>query len=308
MIGYVYILINPAFPDLIKIGRTSKTSESRALELSTTGTPDKFIVVFDVLVDDCVEIESEMHAIFSSSRYAENREFFRVSVKKAITTLQSISQARTVDEKNWERAINQLSSNWQSDKVKYCLYCALIDYVDDDNHIANGDLGNKICRFGLTTIELNAEDKYSDEQFKEMQAKKTLCEQLVGYYSNFGWVDFNNSRVQVKPNAAIKLIHFFDVFEMGKSQIGNLENILKETVGRAIEPDEELNKKSNWHMIFDSQTLVYLPHLYDEIYLDAVTGGLLSVLEDYYGDLKSSHETEQREKSIKEARLKKGNF
>jgi len=39
MIGYVYIMVNVAFPDLIKIGRTTKSAFKRATELYTTGTP-----------------------------------------------------------------------------------------------------------------------------------------------------------------------------------------------------------------------------------------------------------------------------
>jgi hypothetical protein len=307
MIGYVYILINPAFPDLIKIGRTSKTSESRALELSTTGTPDKFVVVFDVLVDNCIEVESEMHAIFSSSRYAENREFFRVPVKKAIATLQSIGNGRIINEEDWVQSVNQNSVDWQSEKVKYCAYCALIDYSDVAFRNSVYPV-NQICRFGLTAIEIENEEEYLDEQLQEIQIKKNLSEKLVEYYSNFGWVDFNDTRVKVEPNAAVQLPHFFDVFEMGNSQRNILENIVKESVARALEPDEEKTQKSNWHMVFDSQTLIYLPYLHNEWLLASITGGVLSALEEYYEDLKNAYENEQRTKGVKEAQLKKGNF
>lgn len=87
-------MINTAFPNLIKIGRTTKSSDERASELYTTGTPGKFIVVYDVLVDNCEEIEKELHHYYADKRYSNNREFFQVSTKDAIVKLQEISQGR----------------------------------------------------------------------------------------------------------------------------------------------------------------------------------------------------------------------
>jgi hypothetical protein len=88
--------MNSAFPDLIKIGRTIRESEQRAEELYTTGTPGKFVVVFEVFVDDCVEIEKIMHFSFSSKRFNENREFFKVPVKQAIDELHKLSTGRII--------------------------------------------------------------------------------------------------------------------------------------------------------------------------------------------------------------------
>ena len=46
--GFVYILVNPAFPGYIKVGKTTKTPEERAKELSAaTGVPTPFIVAYD---------------------------------------------------------------------------------------------------------------------------------------------------------------------------------------------------------------------------------------------------------------------
>lgn len=77
MEGYVYILVNSSFPDLVKIGRTTKTPEGRAAELSATGTPGRFVVAYSVLVDNCVEVEAEMHMLFSNQRHTNDREFLK---------------------------------------------------------------------------------------------------------------------------------------------------------------------------------------------------------------------------------------
>src|SRR5437667_5955882 len=40
--GFIYILSNPAMPDLVKIGATCGPVEKRAAELATTGVPEVF--------------------------------------------------------------------------------------------------------------------------------------------------------------------------------------------------------------------------------------------------------------------------
>ena len=98
MEGYVYILVNSSFPDLVKIGRTTKTPEGRAAELSATGTPGRFVVAYSVLVDNCVEVEAEMHMLFSNQRHTNDREFFEISSSDAINTLIDITKNKKINE------------------------------------------------------------------------------------------------------------------------------------------------------------------------------------------------------------------
>ena len=75
--GTVYILLNPKFPDLIKIGRTSRDPNKRVKELSRqTGVPADFIIIYDELVNNCEEIETLMHDKFAGYREVRNKEFF----------------------------------------------------------------------------------------------------------------------------------------------------------------------------------------------------------------------------------------
>jgi hypothetical protein len=96
MIGYVYLLVNPAFPNLVKIGRTIRDAQTRAEELYTTGIPEKFEVAYDVLVDDCVEIEASLHSHLGNKRYNNDREFFQIRIEDAILELQKITIGRVV--------------------------------------------------------------------------------------------------------------------------------------------------------------------------------------------------------------------
>ena len=86
--GFVYILLNPSFPDQVKIGKTEKDSKFRARKLWTTGVPTPFIVIYDELVSDCEVVENQLHERFVAYRVSSCREFFRIPVREAICALQ----------------------------------------------------------------------------------------------------------------------------------------------------------------------------------------------------------------------------
>ncbi len=94
--GFVYVILNPSYPDLVKIGLTQRTSEERARELRSSGVPTPFIVIYDELVSDCNAVESAIHNRLAGYRVSDDREFFRIPVKEAIKTLQEESAAYRV--------------------------------------------------------------------------------------------------------------------------------------------------------------------------------------------------------------------
>jgi len=86
--GYVYVLFNPAFPDLVKIGRTSDATERRAGKISKhTGVPLAFVVAHEEWVPDAAAVERTLHRKFAKRRVSRKREFFRVALKVAVRAL-----------------------------------------------------------------------------------------------------------------------------------------------------------------------------------------------------------------------------
>lgn len=81
--GFLYILSNPAFPDLLKIGWSQKVPTERAVELFTTGVPAPFEVVYYCLTEGDEGTEGRIHETLYGYRYREDREFFRVTVAEA---------------------------------------------------------------------------------------------------------------------------------------------------------------------------------------------------------------------------------
>jgi hypothetical protein len=91
--GYIYILLNRAFQnDHYKIGKTTKTPEERARELSgATGVPRAFEVLYEQRVIDCHRAEQLLHRRLHQYRSAGNREFFQIPLKAAIKALEGVA-------------------------------------------------------------------------------------------------------------------------------------------------------------------------------------------------------------------------
>ena len=91
--GSIYILINPSMPSLVKIGKTTRVPEERAVELSgTSGVPTKFFVAYEISVSDCDAAERDIHDRLSNFRVNDSREFFNIPLKNAIKLVDEITQ------------------------------------------------------------------------------------------------------------------------------------------------------------------------------------------------------------------------
>ena len=91
--GYIYIMVSPALSqNFLKIGKTTRTPERRAHELSIgTGVPMRFYVAFDILVSDCHLVEKIVHEKLINFRSSSNREFFELPLKEAIQMIHGVS-------------------------------------------------------------------------------------------------------------------------------------------------------------------------------------------------------------------------
>ena len=93
--GYVYVMINPSYEGLVKIGKTTKDPEERAKELSSaTGIATPFIVAYKRMFNDCSRAESLIHSILEERghRINKSREFFSISISDAINVLLEIKE------------------------------------------------------------------------------------------------------------------------------------------------------------------------------------------------------------------------
>jgi T5orf172 domain len=97
--GLIYVFYNRYMPSLVKIGRTWRTSDERASELSRpTGVPDDFEVIFEAVVSDVIAAERTVHQVLSEKRVPSRKEFFEVSVREGIRTVMEVAKRYPVDE------------------------------------------------------------------------------------------------------------------------------------------------------------------------------------------------------------------
>jgi hypothetical protein len=171
MAGFIYVMSNPSFPHLFKIGKSSKDpAQCRADELYTTGVPTPFKVEYSVLVGDEHKVERLLHSKYKEKRHQKNREFFEIDLHQAckeITQLleerlylkavlkepiiEVIQQPQVVNEPiaKKESVENQVESRRQEIREKY---------IKDQNH------KEKMIRFGIEyeTKKRERESYFSD--------------------------------------------------------------------------------------------------------------------------------------------------
>jgi hypothetical protein len=89
--GIVYVLSNPAMPDIVKIGKTTDLA-ARIKSLSrSSGVPLAFTCVCAKEVDDMDFVEQKLHKAYKHERVNENREFFRIPEEALIEVFDLIS-------------------------------------------------------------------------------------------------------------------------------------------------------------------------------------------------------------------------
>ena len=84
--GIVYVLINPAFDNYVKVGRTTNL-EQRLRSLDNTSVPLPFRCVYAVEVADEVAVERLVHSAFADHRTRSGREFFEIDPQRVISAL-----------------------------------------------------------------------------------------------------------------------------------------------------------------------------------------------------------------------------
>jgi hypothetical protein len=95
-IEYVYILVNPGYKNLVKIGVTKTQVCSRVTSINATGTVDEWVAKFALPVKkgSAFKIEQQVHTFFASSRVSSDqgnsREFFSVDSLTAFDKVREV--------------------------------------------------------------------------------------------------------------------------------------------------------------------------------------------------------------------------
>ncbi|MCR4782976.1 MAG: GIY-YIG nuclease family protein [bacterium] len=95
LIGAVYILVNPAFPDLVKIGYADDVAKRLKSLNGNSGLPDPFHCYAIYKVKKRME-DLKLHSLIDTLnpelRHSKNREFYEMNYRKAYEILSAIAQ------------------------------------------------------------------------------------------------------------------------------------------------------------------------------------------------------------------------
>ena len=95
-IEYVYVLVNPGYPSLVKIGMTIHNVHSRAISINATATVEEWVPKFALPLQkgSALRVEKAVHTFFSSSRVSSDlgssREFFTLDPLTAFDKVREV--------------------------------------------------------------------------------------------------------------------------------------------------------------------------------------------------------------------------
>ena len=95
-IEYVYILVNPGYPSLVKIGMTIKEVSSRVTSINATATVEEWVPKFALPVEKgtAFYVEQAVHTFFASQRVTSDlgnsREFFTLDPLTAFDKVREV--------------------------------------------------------------------------------------------------------------------------------------------------------------------------------------------------------------------------
>lgn len=192
--GYLYILTNDSFPNLIKIGVTSKKVEQRAKELFTTGVPTPFNIAYQAFIDEKEKAENVIQDELYKEREHGRREFFRCTVEEAIEVFNSYLVTSQNDKYESIEILNQFKEIYvkhinpkvSSIKITQTEKRVWIESTIDDE-LGGGLLDQIINRRDLGLIADNDENKLAFNPKRPIleNAKKYLDSMpAVHYVSN----------------------------------------------------------------------------------------------------------------------------
>ncbi|WP_108868583.1 GIY-YIG nuclease family protein [Aquimarina aquimarini] len=141
--GYVYILSNPEYNGLLKIGKTEQSMpEKRAKQLSKpTGIIGEFVVEWHIILPDCHIAEKMLHSKLSDYRFQGNREFYSIDLFLAIDIAIKIFKPFFYEIDDFEVYNRHTSNSLELDRVIKQLKIELGENVE--RRKAKDDYGKK---------------------------------------------------------------------------------------------------------------------------------------------------------------------
>lgn len=246
MSEYIYILSNPSFSDLYKIGYTANSVEERMSQLYSTGVPSKFVLEFCIEVKDGFLVEKHFHRTLKEYRYG--KEFFKLPLPKLI---------QICKEELLKGDINFISYYGKANK--HFLTDDEIKLIKENNEIKKNEKIKKQeekdkentrereekVKEKIREREESIKEKIKEreDRIKEINLKRRLTNDFMCYLENLISVTYEKSPY-LNTNSIIKKIFNNDLYEDGKKIISKLSDVEKSKIRKLFVVMVELQNKN----------------------------------------------------------------
>lgn len=276
--GYVYILINPSMPGLLKIGKTTRLPEDRAKEISlATGVATPFIVAYKIKVNDCDAGERYIHSFLELQGYRVNpsREFFEVDMTVVINALIKYKNEYDPLEES-EESYGNIEDDydpWEGEECKgddwyYGTDGHIIDYGEAIRHYKNAiKLGSKTAFSKMGTAYIESEKL--DEAFKVLtEGANKGCVDCYRVLSNYYFELYRISYDKILFDNTFKLDDNYELFE----RAGYLDNAQRAFKNYIIKSRELLGES-----FLEAPSFAFFAAMYiDNLNLNSSHGGKIN--------------------------------
>ena len=191
--GWVYIIVNKAMKGLIKIGYSNQDPIFRAMDLDNTGSPSKYQVAYDALVDNPYEFEQEMHKLLKEN--SVGKEWFKYRISSAMDMIRGncpriyaekldldlISEIITENDELWRYPAKRKKNNRYKSQLSQEEYDALPDREKEElseTHEQVTDMPDSILEYQEKHKEIYQKRKQRQYEVFEIWEKMTKEEQI----------------------------------------------------------------------------------------------------------------------------------
>ena len=93
--GFVYVMSNPSYRNVFKIGTTSNLEKRRCDLSSASGVLSPFKIIYSARISEAEKIEKLVHERLKKSRVRKNREFFKA--KNSVEIVRKVRESIELD-------------------------------------------------------------------------------------------------------------------------------------------------------------------------------------------------------------------
>lgn len=164
----IYILINEAMPDYVKIGKTTTDLERRVRELDTTSVPLPFECFYACTVKDAAFVERQLLDAFLDHRVRSSREFFEIAPERAVAILKLVEIENVTPKKDFVESQEDQQALNRAKERRTIFNFKMVDIPIGAELVFRGDENIKAKVVDNRSIEFNGETTSLSEAARKL--------------------------------------------------------------------------------------------------------------------------------------------